>query len=493
MKEKHPDDIFDQFFENSIDLLCIADTEGYFKKLNPEWVRTLGYSLNELEGKQFIDFVHPDDKIKTIETTKKLASKEKITGFVNRYRHKDGSYRWIEWRSFSANNLIYASARNVTEQKQYIEKLKNSEARLKKAQEIGHIGYSEQIFGSNETWASAQGMGLFGFPPVEGYISNEKIKECIADINHFGKALRELIEQNRKFDIEYLINPADGSAQRYIHAIAEIEKDEKGKPIKIHSIFQDITVQKKIEEEIKKLNNELEARVFERTVQLEQANKDLESFAYSISHDLRAPLRHVDGFVRLMYSNIPTPTSIISNYFEKIEVASKRMSGMIDDLLTFSRLGRKELKLTPVKLNKLINEIIDQFKPDYNQRSFRWKIGNLPDINADLSLLRVVFDNIISNTIKYTSKKEEAAIEIDTIPSASHMVTIYIKDNGAGFDMKYANKLFGVFQRLHTNEEFEGTGIGLANVKQIITKHKGTVWAESTLNLGATFFISLPK
>lgn len=254
-----------------------------------------------------------------------------------------------------------------------------------------------------------------------------------------------------------------------------------------------ITDQKKAENEIKKLNEELEKKVEERTLKLQELNRELESFAYSVSHDLRAPLRHIDGFVRLLFSNITAPSDNIKGYFERITNASKRMSGMIDELLTFSRLGRKELAFSPVNLDLMINEIIEQIKPDITNRNINWKINPLPVVSGDRNLLRIAFDNLISNAVKYTSRIPEAIIEIGIAADEPDSVTVYIKDNGAGFDMAYAEKLFGVFQRLHSPEEFEGIGIGLANVKQIILKHKGSVYAEGRINEGATFYIKLPK
>jgi PAS domain S-box-containing protein len=255
----------------------------------------------------------------------------------------------------------------------------------------------------------------------------------------------------------------------------------------------DITERKKAEDEIIKLNLELEERVLERTDKLQIANRDLETFAYSISHDLRAPIRHIDGFVKLMFSKIPEPSGTIIDYFNKIKASSERMSSMIESLLSFSRLGRKELILSEVDLNIVVNEVIDEMMPDVGNRHMKWIIFPLPVIKCDKLLIKMVFENLISNAIKYTSRTKNPTIKIGFSLLDGNRVEIYIKDNGAGFDMAYANKLFGVFQRLHTSEEFEGIGIGLANVRQIVEKHKGKVRAEGELNKGAVFYVTLPK
>lgn len=244
------------------------------------------------------------------------------------------------------------------------------------------------------------------------------------------------------------------------------------------------------EDRYRKLTEELEVRVAERTVQLEKVNHELESFAYSVSHDLRAPLRHINGFIRMLSDSFADKTQEHESFFNKVFESSAKMSKMIDDLLTFSRLGKKSLNKTEVNLNEIVTKAIHQCTPDFEHRQVEWKIDKLPVVQGDANLLQLVFVNLISNALKFTSKKEKAILEIGKC-NKSEKCVVYIKDNGVGFDMEYAGKLFGVFQRLHTQQEFEGTGIGLANVKQIIQKHGGTITAKGELNKGATFYINL--
>ncbi|MBN2272694.1 MAG: hypothetical protein JXR41_07305 [Bacteroidales bacterium] len=246
-------------------------------------------------------------------------------------------------------------------------------------------------------------------------------------------------------------------------------------------------------EQIEDYSKTLEQKVEERTNRLNEAVKDLEAFAYGISHDLRAPIRHIDGFVKLMYSKIPQPDKSITDYYNKITASVNRMSVMIDSLLSFSRLGRREPAIKSIDLNSLVREVIDDFKPDIEKRKIKWIITPLPEILGDYHLIKAVYENLIANAIKYTSNKEEAVIEIGSDVNSKSVVELYVKDNGAGFDMAYSDKLFGVFQRLHSADHFEGIGIGLANVKQIIAKHKGSIRAEGKVNEGAAFYMTFPK
>jgi len=234
-------------------------------------------------------------------------------------------------------------------------------------------------------------------------------------------------------------------------------------------------------------------KLLERTAQLEAANKELESFSYSVSHDLRAPLRHISGFAVLLQKKASSALDEANlQYLNTISDSAKQMGNLIDDLLAFSRIGRSEIKKSRVHLGYLVENILKDLQEETKGRNISWKVGELPEAYCDSSMLRLVFVNLISNAAKFTRPRPKAVIEIGCIPEEGEFI-LFVRDNGVGFDPKYKDKLFGVFQRLHHQDEFEGTGIGLANVRRFIHRHGGRTWADGKIGTGATFFFSLPK
>ena len=256
-------------------------------------------------------------------------------------------------------------------------------------------------------------------------------------------------------------------------------------------VLNDITERLRIQQELERLNRELEDRVRSRTAQLEAANKELEAFSYSVSHDLRAPVRHIDGFVKLLEREHPPVTEKAAHYLRTIASSSRRMASLIDDLLALSRTGRAPLEMRTVELASLVEEVIVDLRPDTARRRIEWRVARLPTVRADPSLLRVVLQNLLDNAVKYTRLQASALIEVGALRLDQGDTAIFVRDNGVGFDMRYADRLFGVFQRLHRDEEFEGTGIGLATARRVIHRHGGRIWGEGEPGRGACFYFTV--
>jgi PAS domain S-box-containing protein len=269
---------------------------------------------------------------------------------------------------------------------------------------------------------------------------------------------------------------------------------ETGVGLIVTAIIRETSEWKRVGEELRKLNRELEQRVRERTAQLESANRELEAFSYSVSHDLRAPLRHLSGFARLLKERAAESLDEKSlRYIRNIDEAAGLMGKLIDDLLEFSRMARAEMAKSRVSFDQMVKRVLEVLQPDIQGRKIVWRINSLPDAEGDQTMLRLVWSNLISNALKYTRTRDEAHIEIGSAKNDQGETVYFVCDNGVGFDMQYADKLFGVFQRLHSGEDFEGTGIGLATVQRIIRRHGGSVWADGIVGSGATFYFSLPS
>lgn len=270
---------------------------------------------------------------------------------------------------------------------------------------------------------------------------------------------------------------------------AAVYRDEQGKVIGVFAAARDVTERKRADETIRRLNSDLERRVRERTAELEAANKELETFAYSVSHDLRAPLRAMDGFSRIALRDAAGLSAEGREALQIVRDSAQQMGRLIDDLLGFSRMSRQTVRKQPVACDALVRECLEILRPETEGRRVEITIGTLPDCSADRGLMRLVWTNLLSNALKFTRPRNPARIEIG---SRSEDGTVYfVRDNGVGFKMAYAEKLFGVFQRLHRAEDFEGTGVGLATVQRIVHRHGGRIWAEEELEHGATFFFTL--
>ena len=290
--------------------------------------------------------------------------------------------------------------------------------------------------------------------------------------------------------IEMTLRRADGTEFSAEMAITRAPAEE---PRRCTALIRDITERKRNEALIWELNTQLERRVLERTAQLEAANDELEAFSYSVSHDLQAPLRQVLGYAEILQHEAPARlTAENQGYVEKIAAAARQLEHLNNALLAFSRIGRTELREQRVSLAKLVEEARICLAHELEERTVLWQINELPDMDGDPLMLRQVVVNLISNALKFSRPRRESRIEVGAL-DGKHETVVFVRDNGVGFDMQCVDKLFGVFQRLHSVKQFEGTGIGLANVRRIVRRHGGRTWAEGVVDGGATFYFSLPK
>jgi light-regulated signal transduction histidine kinase (bacteriophytochrome) len=337
------------------------------------------------------------------------------------------------------------------------------------------------IAGSKPAGKKAKKKKVQAAPGIAPVIGNRALETDAAELLIANKELAFQNEEKEKWAAELAVANTELAFQNR-------EKEKRAAELLI--IIEEL---KNSKDNVRMLNDELEQKVIERTVQLQSANKELESFSYSVSHDLRAPLRAINGYAKMLKRDYgPALESEANRLMDTIMNNAKKMGQLIDELLNFSRLGRKELIMGQVQMQSMVTNICEELKIEKGNETITFYINNLLPAGGDTSTIKQVWLNLVSNAIKYSKLIEKPVIQIGSEIKGDEII-YHIKDSGAGFDMRYADKLFGVFQRLHSDEEFEGIGVGLAIVHRIITKHGGRVWAQGKVNEGATFYFTLKK
>jgi PAS domain S-box-containing protein len=368
-----------------------------------------------------------------------------------------------------------------------------SERGLREAQAVGRVGsYLFDIRAG--AWTSSQVLdSIFGLGPdyprtTAGWGSILHPDDRDSMLSY----LAAIIAEHRPFEREYRIVRVSDGVTRWVSGLGEVSYDEDGAPLSMVGAIQDVTERKLAEQKVLLLNAELEERVQQRTADLQASNRELEAFAYSVSHDLRSPLRAVDGYARILEEEMhPRLNDEGRRALAVVRSEARRMGRLIDDLLMFSRLGRKDVQKRETDMTLLAREVFAELRPDAADGDVELCLADLPPAMCDPSLIHQVWANLLGNAMKFTRRRAGATIEVSGSVQGTESVYI-VKDNGVGFDMRYSDKLFGVFQRLHGSDEFEGTGVGLALVQRVVSRHGGRVWAEGEVGRGASFFFSLP-
>ena len=483
-----------RLFEAAKDGILILDAgTGRINDVNPFLFKLLGFSSDEMLGKTVGEL----SPFKDFESNQVMLERLQREGYV-RYEDlpletRDGRKIAVEFVSnvylAGDKKVIQCNIRDITERKR-AEIASNRLAAIVESSDDAIIG--KDLNSIITSWNK-------GAEKIFGYAASEMIGSSIMRLipsdrrDEENQILEKIKRGERPEHFETLRQTKDGRLINVSVTVSPI-KDAAGKIVGASKVARDITERKQAQDEIRRLHAVLEQRVAERTAQLQDANEELQTFSYSVSHDLRAPLRHVLGFVNLLQKEAgPSLSEESCRHLTTITRSAKGMEHLIDDLLAFSRTGQSKVRKTDVNLDQLVREVLADSQAETRQRNIAWEIHPLPSVQADRALLRMVLVNLVSNAVKFTGARAEATIEIGCAPEGGGETVIFIRDNGAGFDPQYAGKLFGAFQRLHSHSEFEGSGIGLANVQRIIRRHGGRTWAEGVVDRGATFYFSLPN
>jgi PAS domain S-box-containing protein len=511
-----------EFWDQSCDLLCVAAFDGYFIRLNPAWERVLGFSCEELMGLPYADFIHPDDLDQMLAQVTKLTELNSETvHFDTRFRCSDGSCRWLNWaaRSDSSRSSIFASARAVTQPAHRDTRTRALAQRARDSDLDGrhvdgdgrHVEASRLrsiLDGLNapivvkdragrltfvnraaEEFYGAGAAELLGKPHVavmpDDWVAPDEVEAWVdRDLPIFesGEPLTSEVPVHRL-----------GEERTYLSTRFSLF-DPEGAVYSVCSIGTDITDRKRAEDEVRALNVTLERRVRERTAELEASNGELEAFSYSVSHDLRAPLRTVSGFAHILEAEHAKSLSDEGlRYLRLIMNGAADMGQLIDDLLAFSRLSRTDLTVQSCDPAQVARRALEQVATDRLPDIAAVQIAPMPVCQADPALLWHVYANLLSNALKFAGKQPEPRVDVGAVAGEDGETHYFVRDNGVGFDQKYAEKLFGVFQRLHRAEDYEGTGVGLAIVQRVVARHGGRVWAEGIPHQGACFYFTIGK
>lgn len=462
----------------------------------PAWRAFTGLGHDQILGSGWLQSLHPDDRERTKEVWERACRNRSLYDIEYRIKRHDGEYRTVSVRGVpvmeneSTVREWVGTCTDITERKEAQEKVRKAaqyartliEASLDPLVTIGKDG---KILDVNR-----------GTEKVTGYAREQLIGSdfCsyFTEPDNARRGYERVFAEGTVFDYPLAIRHRSGSDTAVLYN-ATLFTNEAGEVEGVFAAARDITRMKAAEQEIRRLNNELELRVIQRTAQLEAANKELEAFTYSVSHDLRAPLRHISGFAKLLTEEFgATLPPEAQHHLERIDEGTRRMGQLVDDLLNLARVGRHDLTLQVTGYKSLVEEVISGLKIEIGERRLEWRIGKLPFVECDAALMKQVFQNLLSNAVKFTRPRDPAIIEVGQV-ERDGISAVYVRDNGVGFSMKYSDKLFGVFQRLHRVEDFEGTGVGLATVQRIIQKHGGRIWAQAELDQGATFYFTLGK
>lgn len=491
-------------FENAIEGIFQTSPDGRYISANPATARIFGYTspeelmstVKDIEHQQYVD---PQKREEFINLLKENGSVKNFDILVYR---KDGSTVMISINAmavFDSNggiNYIEGTLEDITERKNAEKALRESETKYRRLHTSMTDAYVRvDMKGIIEETNKA-------YQAMVDYSPEELLRLTYEDLTPVKWHQMESDIVNKQV---LLRGHSDIYEKEYIRkdgTIFPVElrtfliEDDNGRPTGMWAIVRDITERKQTERILREAHDELEKRVYKRTAELEEKNRELEAFTYSVSHDLRAPIRHITGFATLLQQREHDRLDpVSSHHLDNIRHSAMKMGTLIDDLLVLSRLGTQELGQQSVNLENLIMEIKNEISVDIEKREIDWKIGEFPEVIGDPNLLKQVLVNIMFNAVKFTSTREKAEIEIGVVQDNDMLreneATVFVRDNGVGFDPQYKSKLFGVFQRLHKENEFSGTGIGLATAYRIIQRHGGRIWAESEPDKGATFYFTV--